>query len=78
MSELYLATTKYPFHTESTVSIMVEPSQIVYETLISRLMSMPVETNSLQQLSTTGIIVCYGINICIIIEPMSSKYMHTA
>ena len=54
VSELHLATTRYLFHTEST---MVQPSQIVHESLISRLMSMPVETSSLQQLRTTGIVL---------------------
>ena len=59
--ELYLATTKILFHTESTASSTVEPSQFVYGTLISRLMSMPVETSSLQQLiSTTGTIINYN------------------
>ena len=65
-TDILIAITKYLFHTESIVSTTVEPSQIGYETLILRLMSMPVETSSLQQLiSTTGIIVCYviGINV---------------
>ena len=56
-----LANTKIFFRTESiaTVSIMVEPTQLVYETLISRL-SMPA---SLRQSSVIGIIVYIMVKV---------------